>query len=321
MKSKEYIKLDDNQPVFSKNIIILLLSIALLGTVGYIFYEKYQHKNEIGVGENTIDELERSREILKQELRLTRSDYDLSKSLVKIKDTKLEEKDLIIFEKQKQIQNILNQEKITRADLTTAKRIIASLKTDLGEYKKEIEVLQIQNSKLKNHNSKLLTENESIKDINISINNNLKQEKKIHEIEKAEVNATLSISNYKLTGVNVKNSGKEVETERARRIDKLRITFDVDPNQNSIAENKELFIAVYLPDGSLGKFEAVNNGMINLRNGKTTEYSDKITFKYDPTKNNPISFDWKGYDFKKGDYKIDIYNNGFKIAQKILTLK
>lgn len=321
MKSDEYIKLDDNQPMFSKNIIILLLSIALLGTIGYIFYERIQHKNEIGVGENTIDELERSREILKQELRLTRSDYDLSKTLVKIKNTKLEEKDLLIFEKQKQIQNLLNQENITRNDLKTAKGLIASLKTDLGEYKKEVEILQVQNSKLKKQNHNLKNENESIKDLNSSISNNLIQEKTNREIEKAEVNSTLSISNYNLIGLNVKNSGKEIETEKAKRIDKLRVTFDVDPNQNAISEGKELFIAVYLPDGSLAKFELANPGAINLRNGKMIEYSDRISFKYDPNKLNPISFDWKGYDFKKGDYKIDIYNNGFKVAQKILTLK
>ena len=36
----------------------------------------------------------------------------------------------------------------------------------------------------------------------------------------------------------------------------------------------------------------------------------------------PVSFDWKQKDaYKEGDYKIEIYNNGFKIGQGVKTLK
>ena len=320
MKSKEYIKID-NQPTFTKNTIILLLSIALLGTIGYIFFERIQHNKEISVGENTIDELERSREILKQELRITRTDYDLSKTLVKIKNAKLEEKDAKIFEKQKLIQSLLNQDKINRNDLNTAKRLIISLKTDLGSYKKEIEILQVQNSKLRSHNNTLLAENKTVKDHNKIIHSNLIQEKFDRQNEQNLVDGTLSLSNYKLVGVNVKNSGKEIETARAKRIDKIRVSFDVDPNSKSISEKKELFITVYLPDGSIGQFDGANKGQINLRSGQVVTYSDRIIFTYDPKQANPIVFDWRGQDFKKGEYKIDIYNNGFKIGQHTLVLK
>jgi len=320
MKPEEYIKIDD-QPTFSKNIIILLLSIALLGTIGYIFYEKVQHSKEIIIGESTIDELERSRELLKQELRLTRSDYDISKTLVKIKDTKLEEKDRIIFEKQKKIQNLLNQDKISRNDINTAKRLITSLRTDLGEYKREIEILQVQNSRLRKHNTALAKENTSINNDKTLALNSLQNEKNERANERVEVNSTLSISNYNLVGINVKNSGKEVESGKAKRIDKLQISFDVDPNSNSVSETKELFIAIHLPDGSLGKFDNANSGIIALRSGQEVEYSDRISFSYDSVKSNPIIFDWKGYSFTKGIYKIDIYNNGFKIGQQTLVLK
>lgn len=320
MESEEYIKLD-NQPVFSKNIIIILLSIALAGTLIYLVYEKSQHKKELRIGENSIDELERSREILKQELRLTRADYDISKNLVKIKDFKLKEKDQLIFNKQKKIQELLNQDVISKIDLNTARNLIGSLKNDLGEYKKEIEILQIQNTRLKNHNTKLSSENKSIIELNQQIKNNLNNEVIEREKEKKEYISTLSISNYTISGLKHNLLGKETETEKAKRIDLLRISFDIDPNPAALSENKELFVAIYLPDGSLGKFDDATSGTINLRNGKTITYSDRIIIKYDANKLNPISFDWKGYNFKKGEYKIDIYNNGLKIAQRTLILK
>ena len=320
MESEEYIKLD-NQPAFSKNIIIILLSIALLGTIIYLFYEKSQHKKELRVGENSIDELERSREILKQELRLTRADYDISKSLVKVKDIKLKEKDQLIFDKQKKIQELLNQDVISNNDLNTARKLIGSLKSDLGEYKKEIEILQIKNARLANHNSILANENKTVIQQNKQIKNDLNKEIVERENDKKEYISTLSISNYTISGLKHNILGKETETERAKRIDLLRISFDVDPNPAAASENKELFIAIYLPDGSLGKFDDAISGNINLKNGKTIAYSDRINFKYDANKLNPISFDWKGYNFKKGEYKIDIYNNGLKVAQRILVLK
>jgi hypothetical protein len=36
----------------------------------------------------------------------------------------------------------------------------------------------------------------------------------------------------------------------------------------------------------------------------------------------PVSFDWKNdKDFSEGNYKIEIYNNGFKIGESTRSLK
>lgn len=320
MKTKEYTNLD-TKPTFSKNIIILLLSIALLGTVGYILYEKKSHNRELGIGADTIDDLERSREILKQELRIARADYDTAKIAIVNKDAEMQEKDRQIFEKQKQIQNILNEDEISKEDIRKAKRLIASLKTELGEYKRQIEVLTQQNKRLKSKNDQLSQENLLVSEKNKEISEDLTNVTKEKEEQLANVNSTLSISNYSLTGLRVKSSGKEIETEKASRINKLRVTFEVDPNSNAIEENKELFVAIYKPDGELGRFDGANPGNIPLRSGKTVDYSDRVVFKFNPSNGNKISFDWKDYNFPKGEYKIDIYQNGFKIAQNKISLK
>ena len=320
MEQKDYVNLE-NKPTFSKNMIILLLSIALIGTVGYILFEKQNHDREMDMEALTINDLERSREILKQELRIARADYDTAKIAIVDKDAEMHEKDRLIFEKQKQIQSILNQEKISENELYEAKRLITSLRVDLEDYKKQIEILKTQNKQLASENDALTQENSVISEKNVAISKNLENVTNESEAQKANVNSTLSISNYTLTGLKVRNSGKEIETEKASRINKLRVTFEVDPNKKAINENKELYIAIYNPDGSLGKFEDSNPGKITLRSGSEVDYSDKVSFKFDPTKGNKISFDWKDYNFPKGDYKIDIYQNGFKIGQNKISLK
>lgn len=320
MKSKEYIDLE-NKPLFSKNMIILLLSIVLVGALGYIFLDKYNHSKEVDITGATINDLERSRELLKQQLRIARADYDTAKSVMVIKDYDLQQKDQLIFEKQKKIQNILNQEQISKDDLEQAKRLIVSLRTELGEYQRQIEVLRLQNERLQNKNTVLTEENALVNQKNKQIATDLDQVKADKEAEKNVVNSTLSISNYSLTGLRIRNSGKEVETERAKRIDKIRVSFDVDANSNALSENKELFVAIYKPDGTLGIFEDATSGKLPLRSGQVIEYSDRVIFKYDANKSNSIVFDWKDYNFPKGEYKIDIYNNGFKIAQNKISLK
>lgn len=319
-KSEEYIDLD-NKPTFSKNIIILLLSIVLCGAIGYIFYQERQHKLSTYGEISTIDDLERSRENLKQELRLARADYDTAKTVIVTKDADLLEKDRVIFEKQKKIQNILNQEDLTKSDLYEAKRLIISLRSELNEYKEQIETLRAHNKKLQNDNSQLAEKNKIANEKNDLISKDLETVKLEKETLNQNVNSTLSISNYSLTGLRVKNSGKEIETERAKRINKMRVSFNVDPNLNTLSDTKELFIAIYKPDGTLGKFEDANPGKLPLRSGKSVEYSDRVTFNFDPVKGNKISFDWKDYDFPKGEYIIDIYNNGFKIGQNTISLK
>ena len=195
METKEYTNLD-TKPTFTKNIIILLLSIALLGTLGYILYEKKTHERELGIGADTIDDLERSREVLKQELRIARADYDTAKIAIVNKDAEMLEKDRQIFEKQKQIQNILNADEISKDDILKAKRLISSLKTELGEYRRQIEVLKQQNKRLQSKNESLSKENELVSEQNKSISEDLTNVKQEKEAQIANVNSTLAISNY-----------------------------------------------------------------------------------------------------------------------------
>ncbi len=43
-----------------------------------------------------------------------------------------------------------------------------------------------------------------------------------------DIGSTLHASNFTIVGVKEKSSGKEKETSTAKRVDKLRISFDLD---------------------------------------------------------------------------------------------
>ena len=124
-----------------KNIIIAVLAVCLLLAVGYIVYSKEANAKTSNEMQGDINDLERSREILKQELRIVRADFDDAKTRVVKKDSSLNYQDRLILDKQKEIQSILNKEGITSDELQRAKRLIVSLQSDIKVFKEESVVM------------------------------------------------------------------------------------------------------------------------------------------------------------------------------------
>jgi len=52
-------------------------------------------------------------------------------------------------------------------------------------------------------------------------------------------------------------------------------------------------------------------------------FTNKVDLQYEQGKRTPVSFDWKpeAGKYQTGDYKIEIYQNGYKIGQGTKSLK
>ncbi|MFX6006895.1 hypothetical protein ABTF07_20180, partial [Acinetobacter baumannii] len=80
----------------------------------------------------------------------------------------------------------------------------------------------------------------------------------------------------------------------------------------------DFYVVVTGPDGNI----ISEGGNFNTREEGSKAYTSKVSVNYEQNKIIPVSFDWKQTErFKEGDYKIEIYNNGFKIGQGTKTLK
>ena len=77
-------------------------------------------------------------------------------------------------------------------------------------------------------------------------------------------------------------------------------------------------IRTFLPDG-----KSISEGAsFNTRDQGNKSYTSKVSVNYEQGKASQVSFDWKqAAAFQMGDYKIEIYNNGFKIGEGITSLK
>lgn len=298
----------------NNQITIIVLIILLIGSISFNIYQSMNKSAAIELINVDLRDERKAKEKLQEQLNILTTEFETSKKDLMIKDSTLSKRDAEIFEKQKEIQNLLNKKELSESELKKAKRMINSLNGEIARFKDEIKLLRAQNDSLVIANTTIVAEKEDI-------TNQLIVEKEKSIEKDKNIRSTFSVSNYKLTGLKVRKSGKEVETDRARRIDKLRVTFDLDPNNYAETGTKEIYIAIYKPDGQLGKFKNASPGEIDTWSLGKVQYSDKVKFHYNKGTKQNITFDWEEYDFPKGTYKIDLYQNGFKIGQKTLDLR
>ncbi|TXT27939.1 MAG: hypothetical protein FD136_2063 [Chitinophagaceae bacterium] len=184
----------------------------------------------------------------------------------------------------------------------------------------EIEKLKGENTQLNNANAQLNEEKTQLTTEKQGLEQNLnttKVEKKQLE-DKVDVASTLHASNIGITAIRVKGPGNEKETNTAKRADLIRISFVIDENRITPSGTKDIYVVVTGADGTI-----ISEGTtFNTRDEGTKAYTSKVSVNYEQNKIIPVSFDWKQTErYKEGNYKIEIYNNGFKIGQGIKTLK
>src|SRR5690606_11573090 len=133
--------------------------------------------------------------------------------------------------------------------------------------------------------------------------------------KKVDVASKLIISDMKTGAYKVKNSGKEVATERARRADILKIEFTIAENKIAKTGDKNYYVQVI--DGKnnvLGERQTVQFGEQSLT------YSFISTIDYNNSKLK-VSENLKGENFEKGLYHVYIFDGNELVASQSFTLK
>jgi len=191
--------------------------------------------------------------------------------------------------------------------------LINSLNNDIESYRSQIGVLQGQNIVLTHQNETVTRERDEVKKNLDSTEEALKQKENI-----IDIGSTLHASNFSILGINEKGNGEEKETTTAKRVDKLRISFDLDENRITQTGLKNIYVCITGPDGN----PAYGSGKFNTRDGQEKVFTQKLDVNYTQGQRQTLSFDFKqNTGFKTGDYRIEVYNNGFKIGEGVRSLK
>jgi len=134
------------------------------------------------------------------------------------------------------------------------------------------------------------------------------------------VASTFSASNIQITPLHEKKNGKEKETTTAKRVDKLVISFDVE-NRVARSGPADLYVIVTAPNGQVISDPNLGSGTLTTRTEGDRQFTSKVTSEYEQGTRKNIQVPLRQDNFQTGDYKIEIYQNGFKIAEGTRTLK
>jgi uncharacterized membrane-anchored protein YhcB (DUF1043 family) len=304
----------------NRKLIYGILITALIATWGYIFYDKSQTKETITVLETKITNVDSARNAIQQDFLLVSAKADsLTQNNIQLQGT-LAEKSKDIQTLKSNIGTILRKKNATAAELADAKNMINELNGKINGLFVEIDQLKGENKQLTTANQQLSTEKTQLSSDKQNLEENLNKTnvEKQQLAEKVDVASTLHASNIGIAAINLKNSGKESETSSAKRADYMRVSFVLDPNRISSNGSKDLYVVITGPDGKIFK----EGGNFTTREEGEKAYTNKVSVNYEQGKVVPVSFNWKKTDkYVEGNYKVEIYHNGFKIGESVKTLK
>jgi hypothetical protein len=304
-----------------RNLLTGLLLITLLATWGYIIYDKNKTKETIQVKDTQLATTSSEKDLLRKELDDATSRYDMIKTssanMSHSKDSVITQRDREIAEKRVKIQQLLTKANATQAEIAQAKTLIASLNDDIAGYKTQIETLQGEKIVLTKEKEAVTKERDIAKKETEDAKTVIKEKENV-----IDIGSTLHASNFSISGINERKSGKEKTTTTAKKVDKLRISFDLDENRITQSGPKSIYICITDPKGKPVSVEALGSGMFTNRDGVERAFTQKVEINYTQGQRQTINVDWKqNSDFETGDYKIEVYNNGFKIGEGVRSFK
>ncbi|MGG9972358.1 hypothetical protein ACQ33O_11240 [Ferruginibacter sp. SUN002] len=296
--------------------IMVALVIALLATWGYIIWDKSKNKEIFAQKDAKYATAVSEKDTLQLLLNEATDRYDELNTISIKKDSTITARDKEIAAKKQAIQKLLATANGDKTKLAEARKMIESLNSDIEDYKSQIEVLKGEKIQL-TREKEMITQEKNKLSSDLDSTKGVVQEKE----NIIDIGSTLHASHFSVIGINEKKSGKEKETSTAKRVDKFRITFDIDENRITKSGNKDIFVCITTPDGKTVTEDGLGSGSFIDREGNEIKYTKRIAINYIQGQRQSLSFDWKAGDYTTGDYKIVVYNNGFKIGEGVHHLK
>lgn len=300
-----------------KKILIISLCAIIFLFSGYLFYDNFQAEKRPPA------EIAKEFNTLKQEYAFLKKDLELNLNILNSSNN-------LIDVQKKRMEELLGKKNLTEKELEEAKEIMHNISQGvLKVYKNNITELTAEKNAYNNNNTQLLDQIANLKGKILDLQSDKNSLNKMYRIEKSESTrkseliesaAHLTLTNFDLSGIRVKNNGKEIETDRASRINKIRLNFDINENLLANSGEKNLYIRVIDPKNTLLKFKGKNGGTLSTANSPV-EFSDMISVDYNKQDAQTVTLDWENDDFEKGNYTFEVYEKTPKNLVKVGSAK
>ena len=273
---------------------IVILALLLLVSGGYIYKLTSDNKQ-------TVTGLTTEKTVLADELKAKIAEYDIMIS----DNTALKEE---LQAEQLKMVELLEQVEKSKGDAAA----MAKYKSSYLKLKGEMDNLVAENKLLKAQNVTLtssldstnvvLDDTKRLSDTLLSLNENL--------TKTVEKGSKLALLNLKVLAVKEKSSGKQIETDKAKRADKLKVSFLIAENQIAKTGSRDYYVQIIDGKGNIiGDKETIAAGT------QTLTYSFISTVKYE-NKSVQVNEELAGKDFAAGSYFVNVFDTNFELVSK-----
>jgi hypothetical protein len=293
---------------------ILVVIIAILSILcGVLFWQFLEQRKAVKTEITEKQAVTEEKDALSQELENMLSQYDALESDNKQMQSQIDEQKGKIEELMKEVE----KNKGNTALMIKFKKETETLRKIMKGYISTIDSLGRLNENLTNEN--------------ISVKSELgKQQNRYEELNKEKENLSqtvarasiLSASNASAVGIFVKGNGKEVESNKAKKIEKIKTCFDLSANNIAKKGSKDVYVRILSPEGKILAEGADESYMFNF-DGVKGIYSAKKSVDYQNQRMTVCTYFTMpgGADFPAGKYLAEIYADQTKIGDVGFELK
>ncbi len=282
--------------------VIAILAVLLIGSLVYIFKMTSDAKSlQTELTKTTSD-----KESVMKDLEALKATYDAAIA----ENTSMS--DELIAEREKVV-NLMAELKKSKGDAAS----MAKYKNQYFALESKMKGMMAEIETLKRDNSVLTTQRDSTVMV-------LGEAKKYNEVlvgqneelsKTVEIASKLNVSNLKTAAYKLRSSGKQIETEKARKADILKISFRIDENKVAKQGDKVYYVQVIdSKNNVLGEKKTESFGENSLT------YSFATTVKYE-NKSVEVSQDLPGTNFEKGLYFVNVFDKGELVSKSSFSLK
>lgn len=204
-------------------------------------------------------------------------------------------------------------------DMEANLALISRYRQEVSNLKAEKEELFKVVDSLSSQNRMLITEIDSTNNVLLErtrVSDSLKAQTQTmaNQINRA---SQLKVSNLRGEGVIERNSGRLVENDRTRRVDKIRTCFTITPNALAEAGEKDIYVQVYNPNNNLvgDQIAVQHEGGVMVYSAATKVYYENdeldVCILANTVEENLI----------EGSYKVLVYNGANLIGATTFSLR
>ena len=282
--------------------IILVLSILLLGSIFYIFKLTTETKDL----KTQVASTKTEKENVLSDLQKLKATYDAAIA----ENTTMSDELIAEREKVVGLMAQLEKSKGDVASMAKYKQQFLTLQTKMKSLMQEVDMLKAQNKKLATNldsTNVVLTDSKNYNQVLVGQNEELSK-----TVEKG---SKLSVLNLKTSAYKMKNSGKQIETDKASRANVLKVSFTIAENKIAKSGDKTYYVQVIDSKSNvLGDKSTVQFGTESLT------YSFTTVVKYE-NKTVEVSKDLKGKNFEKGTYFVNVFDKSELVSKSSFTFR